>query len=734
MTGKRVERAEVAAQRRISGRSRCRRFAPALLRRPGAVPMLCLFFGAALLLAAGALCAARAEDAASGATLPFSAAAGSVGAQPEIAEQKPGQKSGQKTGQKSGQKPVLTIALVDTLVNPFDSFYLQATVSRLEKALPAYDWRTMTISAAEAVEDIARVKPDFLFAPSGFSGVMVPEITATRIATRKTKLAESADASVGASFVVRRGDGLDSLASLRGKRAASSLPLAIDGWLAAAGEISAAGYDPDAFFESVLFRNNAYPDVISALLAGTVDVAILPACLLETMAARSLIDADGLAVAAEKKGGLACRHSTALYPDVTLLALPGAPETAVRDVTIAILSDRNARDYEWLTNVSFASILSLFERLQLGPYAYLRDMSPQAVFARHRTEFLLAGAALLFLVLNELRLHRLVRRRTRELADSVAERARFAARAEEVRRRLALFERRSIVQQMSGMIAHEINAPIGAIRTYAAVLRMSMAGAADAEAPKAGTGPKPAPSPCAAALEGIEREAVRIAEIVARVRRYARTAKSSHQPTDLEAVLEKSLRALAAERPAAGIEFRRLPGRRCRVLGDALELELLFLNLLRNAVEAASGRPDDAGAGVVVALGREKTRDGERAVVRIENDGPMLDEAVLAELNSRASGFIRAMRGEHDRPAAEEIEREDQAGAPAPHDEDKGLGLGLTICRGIADSHGASLQFEGRPEGGARVVVSFDLLEEDQPPAGSASAPGRPASSGKISP
>ena len=38
----------------------------------------------------------------------------------------------------------------------------------------------------------------------------------------------------------------------------------------------------------------------------------------------------------------------------------------------------------------------------------------------------------------------------------------------------------------------------------------------------------------------------------------------------------------------------------------------------------------------------------------------------------------------------------------------EGLGLGLTICRGIADSHGATLRFEARPEGGVRATVEID--------------------------
>lgn len=102
--------------------------------------------------------------------------------------------------------------------------------------------------------------------------------------------------------------------------------------------------------------------------------------------------------------------------------------------------------------------------------------------------------------------------------------------------------------------------------------------------------------------------------------------------------------------------------------------------------------------------------------VEISNPGPVLGADVVAELNSRASGFVRALQGEEGaKKAASGV---DDGAVTDPlaakgGSESHGLGLGLTICRGIADSHGASLRFEARQEGGARVVVSFDAYEPD---------------------
>lgn len=43
-----------------------------------------------------------------------------------------------------------------------------------------------------------------------------------------------------------------------------------------------------------------------------------------------------------------------------------------------------------------------------------------------------------------------------------------------------------------------------------------------------------------------------------------------------------------------------------------------------------------------------------------------------------------------------------------------GLGLGLTICRGIADRHGASLAFERRETGGVCACVTIDADVSDE--------------------
>lgn len=336
--------------------------------------------------------------------------------------------------------------------------------------------------------------------------------------------------------MVRRDSPYRTLSDLKGRTVFASLPGAIDGWLAAERLFMKEGFDPTRLFGRIERRNNDYPDVVGAILSGKADMAVVPACLLETLADEGLADVSGLRVIESEESRTApvlpCRYSTALYPDISLLAMPHAPSEMVRDMTIAILSLKNTAGAEWLTNVSHAEVDALLRDLQVGPYAYLKDMSPAALYARHKTAFWLVIGILMFLIANEFRLDRLVKRRTEDLRRAMAEPRSGSPRSRPpTRTQLAMFERRSVVQQMSGMIAHEVNAPVGAIRTWAALARIKCP-------PSAVSNPAAAEA-LSNALARIDGEATRIADIVSRVRKYARREHERAEVCALDAFCRK---------------------------------------------------------------------------------------------------------------------------------------------------------------------------------------------------
>ena len=177
------------------------------------------------------------------------------------------------------------------------------------------------------------------------------------------------------------------------------------------------------------------------------------------------------------------------------------------------------------------------------------------------------------------------------------------------------------------------------------------------------------------ALDGIQTEAQRIAGIVDRVRNYAKSQKQAHKPCNLVTICKAAVRTVRMMYPQDADVITFFPSAPAFVNGDSLELELLILNLLKNAVEAVRDRRRPRIA-LTVAEGE---RDGTLCVTVSDNGDPIPDEQ-FARLNT----IVQSVKPE-------------------------GLGMGLSIVRGIADSHGAHLAFSRKAEGGLTVKCTFDV-------------------------
>lgn len=570
---------------------------------------------------------------------------------------------------------LVTIGVPDTTDVGMLRPMLLATLEMLERAMPHAKFRLRVILSADAPAQLKNIRPDFVFAPVGADEVWRRSgIETYRVATRKSVLALQADKSTGSVIVALKSrTDLNTLSDLQGRKVVAGLPDSVPGWLAALGEVKKAGFDPDAFFGKTEFLSEYYPEIIASLWGGWADAVVLPTCYLEALKSNGLVATEQLKVIHEKTDGtLSCRRSTDLYPDISLVGFNWTSEVLLRDVTVAMLSRRGFADDQWLSYVPHAAVEDLLKDLQTGPYAYLKDNSIKALYARHKIAFQLAGILALTLILYGALLQVLVRRRTRELSQTLAEQRRMEEEAREHRRRLGHLERRNIVNQMSGMIAHEINSPVGAICNFKAILDMLLADQ------------KAADKNVAMALDGIESEAQRIAGIVGRVRAYAKQQKHAHKPCDLVAIAKSAVRALFVSSTVKARVREHYAIDNAPVMGDSLELELLVLNLLRNASEVHPA----ADVPLEVTLTVSATEDG-RFRVTVADNGRALDEAAFAHLTSMMQSV-----------------------------KPKGLGMGLSIVRGIADSHGAEFEFRKGVSGGLEVLLTIDACPRPEAASG----------------
>ena len=261
-----------------------------------------------------------------------------------------------------------------------------------------------------------------------------------------------------------------------------------------------------------------------------------------------------------------------------------------------------------------------------------------------------------------------VRERTLELTEAnrllrleIEERQRGEAERERLGRELAQAGRLAALGQFAASMAHEINQPLAAIRSYADNAAILVRRGRSEEA--------------AENAFAIGRLTDRIGGLTRQLKGFARRSSARREPVALAGIVRNSLELVEARAAAAGIPIAVEAGAPdLHVLGDGPRLEQVVVNLLQNALDAVAGRPEPR-----VGL-RVREAEPGRVLVEVHDSGPGLPEAVRAQV------FDAFFTTKSD-----------------------GLGLGLAIARGIIEDCGGSLTVLDESTGGA--IFRMDLAK-----------------------
>ena len=237
------------------------------------------------------------------------------------------------------------------------------------------------------------------------------------------------------------------------------------------------------------------------------------------------------------------------------------------------------------------------------------------------------------------------------------------AEAAQQRQEVAHLMRVSVLGELSGSIAHEINQPLTAILSNAqAALHLLAQKSPDLEEIRD-------------ALREIVDEDNRAGEVIDRLRRLLKKGERTQESVNINDLVKSTVALLRSELVSREISVKLdLENRVLAATGDSVQLQQVLLNLMMNAMDAMASTPTTLREVLISTRGIE-------------------GGAIEVMVKDRGHGILPA-----DRVRLFE---------PFYTTKENGLGLGMSICSTIIETHGGKLTLVNDDGGGA--IARFSL-------------------------
>ncbi|MBI2687658.1 MAG: hypothetical protein HYX27_15210 [Acidobacteria bacterium] len=231
------------------------------------------------------------------------------------------------------------------------------------------------------------------------------------------------------------------------------------------------------------------------------------------------------------------------------------------------------------------------------------------------------------------------------------------ARLENAKQSLADQDRLASLGMLSAGVAHELNTPLAVLQGSIEKLLETVKSASAQER-----------------LLRMQRVATRLRSISEGLLDFARVRKQRSEPVSIRPLIDEAWSLLALDEKSGAAHFENAVPADCRLIGNPDRLIQVFVNLLRNALQAI---PESDGQIRVAATPYAATL-GRWWAITVEDNGPGIPEDVLPDI---FEAFITTRL------------------------DSRGTGLGLTVTEGIIQQHGGTITASNNANGGARIEI-----------------------------
>lgn len=229
-------------------------------------------------------------------------------------------------------------------------------------------------------------------------------------------------------------------------------------------------------------------------------------------------------------------------------------------------------------------------------------------------------------------------------------------------RRLEEQDRLVSLGLLSASVAHELNTPLAVL---AGSIEKMIETADD--------------RPALERLHRMQRVTERLQRISESLVDFSRVRQRQMEPTAIRPLVDEAWSLVAIDEKSSHVQFVNQVSAGHQVIGNSDRLLQVFVNLLRNALNAVDSVPQQPSPKKISVQSKTLTRNGRPSIaITVDDNGPGIPADVLPDI---FDAFVSTRL------------------------DARGTGLGLTVTEGIVTQHGGTISAANRPEGGASLEV-----------------------------